>query len=470
MGGTTGKLTHFGVAPETTFGTAVGATSYLKYNSESISLSIEDLMEASLNAIRDEGASYEGLNSIAGDSVHEVHPAGLGILLRSALGAPRTTNNTGSYTHVYTPLATRNRATGTAIAGTDGTKIVVTATPYTADEHIGRWVHVITGTAAGQWTPITDNSTSELTCVTSPAAVATDTFEIVDGPRHSVLPPYTIEVSRDMTGATPSFQYKGMVINNLSFTCGVGAKIMSATASWLGQTYANIAATSPSLPSTDPFMWDDAVLGVGLKSSGTATGGSSTTVVNTGAGLTVDAEIGNLIYITGGTGPNQVRKITDNDATTVTVSPAFTVAPAASSTYKIFYANNLIETINFGWNNGLVGVPTFNNTNYIAQILNDGFRTGTISKTIIPEDVTDYSTYYAGWTTREWLLFFHGANITGNHYYDLIFYFPKVLFTTYPINVGGGGRITVAAGAKIKYDATAGYFCKTILQNNTSAY
>jgi len=470
MGGTTGKLTHLGIAPEVTFGIAVGATSYLKYNSESVTLSIEDLLEASLNARRDEGTSYEGLNSIAGDTVHEVHPAGLGCLLRSALGAPVTTNNTGSYTHVYTPLSTRNRATGTGIAGTNATTITVTGTPYTASEHVGRWAHIITGTAAGQWTPITANTTSALTCATSPAASVGDTFEILDGPRHCALPSYTLEINRDMTGATAAFQYKGMVVNNLSFTIGAGAKIMTSTASWLGQNFANIAATSPNLPSTDPFMWDDCVLGVGLKSSGTATGGSSTTVVNSGAGFTVDAEIGNLVYITGGTGPNQVRKITDNDATTLTVSPAFTTAPASSSTYKVFYANNLIETTTFGWNNGLVPIPLLNNTNYIAQIVNDGFRTGSISKTIIPEDITDFSTYYAGWTTREWCLFFHGANITGNHYYDLIFYFPKVMFTAYPINVGGAGRITVAAGAKIKYDSTAGYFAKVILQNNTGSY
>jgi len=469
MGGTTGKLTHVGVAPEVTFGTPVGATSYLKYSSESITLSIEDLMEASLNNIRDEGASYYGLKTIAGDSVHEVHPAGLGILLRGALGAPATTNNTGSYTHVYTPLATRNRATGTAIAGTDGTKIVVTATPYTVDEHIGRWVHVITGTAAGQWTPITDNTTSELTCVTSPAAVSTDTFEILDGPQHCSLPPYTIEVSRDMTGATPAFQYKGMALNNLSFTCGVGAKIMSATASWLGQNWGNIAATSPSLPTTEPFMWDDCVLGVGGVAEATATGGSASTLEDTGT-WTATAQIGNIVLTTGGTGPNQCRKIISNTTDALTVSPNFTVAPDNTTTYKTFIASNLIETITFGWNNGLVPVPTMNNTNYIAQILNDGFRTGTISKTIIPEDVVDHSTYYAGWTTREWLLFFHGAQITGAHYYDLVFHFPKVLFTAYPLNVGGGGRITVAAGAKIKYDASAGYFCKTILQNNTSAY
>ena len=94
MGGTTGKLTHLGVAPEVVFGTAAAATSYLKYSSESINLSIEDLVEGSLNAVRDEGTSYSGLKSIAGDTVHEVHPAGLGILLRSALGAPVTTDNT----------------------------------------------------------------------------------------------------------------------------------------------------------------------------------------------------------------------------------------------------------------------------------------------------------------------------------------------------------------------------------------
>jgi len=471
MGGTTGKLTHLGVAPEVTFGTAAGATSYLKYNSESIGLTIEDLVEGSLNAIRDEGASYEGLNSIAGDTTHEVHPAGVGILLRSALGAPITTNNTGSYTHVFTPLATRNRTTGTAIAGTGATTINVTGTPWVANDYIGRWCHIITGTAAGQTVTITANSTSALTiATTSPAAASGDTFEILDGPAHCALPPYTIEVHRDMVGATPAFQYKGMVINNLSFTLGVGSKIMTSTASWLGQNYANIAATTPTLPTTAPFIWDNAILGVGLATSETATAGSTSTLTHTGAGWTVNAYTGYLVLTTAGTGANQCRKIASNTAEILTVTPNFSVTPDNTTVFKVFYACNLAETITFGWNNGLVGVPTLNNTNYISAILNDGYRTGTISKTIIPEDVVDFSTYYAGWTTREWCLYFHGAAITGAHYYDLVMYFPKVLFTAYPINVGGAGRITVAAGAKIKYDSTLGYFAKVILQNNTASY
>ena len=48
MGGTTGKLTHLGLGKEVTFGTAVGATVYLPYNSETLALAIEPIIPASL--------------------------------------------------------------------------------------------------------------------------------------------------------------------------------------------------------------------------------------------------------------------------------------------------------------------------------------------------------------------------------------------------------------------------------------
>lgn len=470
MGGTTGKLSHLGFAKEVVFGTAVGATTYLKYSSESISKSIEDLVEASLNAVRDEGNSYEGLGTIAGDTVHEVHPAGLGHLLRASLGAPVSTDLTGSYRHVFTPLATRNRATGTAIATTNGSQITVTGTPYAASEHVGRWVHVITGSGAGAYGEITANTTSVLTVTTSPAAAATDTFEILDGPENCVLPPYTIESHKDLAGATPAFQFAGCALNNLSFTVAVGAKILGATASWIGKSVTNIANTTPSLPSTNPWTWDQLILGVGLYTSGTATGGSASTLVDTGKTWATNALAGYLCYITGATGANQVRKIASNNATTLTLTPDWTTAAASGSTYKIFYADNLSENLTFGWSNGMVGIPLLNNSKNIARIVSDAFRTGTISRTVIPEQITDFSTYYNAWTTREWLLYFHGAQITGAHYYDLIFYFPKTLFTVYPINIGGAGRLTVATGMKTKFDSTLGYSVKCILQNGTSSY
>lgn len=471
MGGTTGKLAHFGIAKEVIFGTPVGATAYLPFSSETISLTIEELISADIRARRDEPDSYEGLNTVAGDSVHEVHPAGIGYLLRSALRSPATTNNTGSYTHVFQPPAGRAILSDIAQASTDGTKIYLTAVA-TDDLYNGCWCHVKTGTAAGQWVIITDTdaSTNYISVVTSPAAIATDTIEIMIGPEHCTLPPYTLEIGRDLTGSTPSVRYTSCVINNLNFAIGAGAKIMTATASWLGKSATPLAATTPSgLPTTDPFMWDDCVIGIGKKSGATASAaGSTTTLVDTGE-FTADAEIGNLVITTGGTGADQCRRIISNTTDALTVS-AWHTAPDATTTYEIFYATNLVTDLNFGWTNGCVATPTLNNTNTIHKIESDAYRVGTISKTIIPEQITDFSTYFSGWATREWLLYFHGAQISGNHYYDLFFHLPKVLFLTYPLNVPGGGVIRVASDLKIKYDADDTYSVKAILQNNTSAY
>jgi len=470
MGGTTGKLTHLGFGKETVYGTGVGATAYLPYTSETLTHAIEDLIPASLLARRFESNNIEGLNTVTGDTVHEVHPAGLGYILRSAFGSPETTDNTGSYTHVYTALATRARDTGTATAGTSGSQIIDSTKSWSVDQHNGRWVHVKTGTGAGAYGYITDTVATTITVTTSPAAVSTDTYEILDGPENSVLPSYSIESHKDLTGTTPAFRYSGCVINNLAFNIATGAKILSATASWLGKTTTNITETTPNLPVTSPFTWDNLTLGVGLATSGTATGGSATTLVHTAAAWTVNAYSGYLVYITGGTGPNQIRKISSNTADTLTISPNWTVNVATGSTYKIFIADSLSTDLNFSFSNGLVPTPTLNTTNTIYRIESDAYRTGAISRTIIPEQITDFSTYFQGWTTREWLLWFHGAAITGAHYYDLAVYLPRVLFLTYPINVGGPGPLRVATGMKVEYDSTLASMAKITLQNNTSTY
>lgn len=471
MGGTTGKLTHFGIAKEVTFGTAVGATAYLPYNSETLTLGIEELIEVSNKARHDEGVSYEGLNTSAGDSVHEVHPAGLGYLLRSALRSPTTVDNTGSYTHVFQPPSGRAILVDTAQATTSGTEIVLTS--ITADDmYNGNWCHIKTGTAAGQWVIITDSvaSSDKISVVTSPACVAGDTLEIMTGPEHCSLPPYTLEVHRDLTATTPAFRYTSCVVNALNFTIGAANKIMTATASWLGKSASNIADTTPSLPTTDPFMWDDCVIGIDAVAEATASGaGTTTTLVDTGT-WTASAQIGNLVLTTGGTGANQCRRIASNTTDALTVSPAWDVAPDATTTYKTFTANNLLPDLTFGWTNNLVATPTMNYSNEIYKLEQSDKRVGTMTPTFIPEQITDFSTYFQGWTTREWCLFFQGGQITGNHYYSLVFHLPRVRFTAYPINVGGAGPLRVGATCKIKYDTTATYSIKAILQNNTSAY
>jgi hypothetical protein len=68
---------------------------------------------------------------------------------------------------------------------------------------------------------------------------------------------------------------------------------------------------------------------------GVATGGSTTTVVKTGAGWTINAYAGRYVNVGFDSGAGQVRAIVSNTADTLTVSPAFSVAAAASDTFRI---------------------------------------------------------------------------------------------------------------------------------------
>lgn len=73
-----------------------------------------------------------------------------------------------------------------------------------------------------------------------------------------------------------------------------------------------------------------------VEDSGTADGDySTTTFSDSSKSWTNDEYIGYVVWIYGGTGEGQYREITDNDATKLTVSPAFSTTPDATSTYRI---------------------------------------------------------------------------------------------------------------------------------------
>jgi len=71
-----------------------------------------------------------------------------------------------------------------------------------------------------------------------------------------------------------------------------------------------------------------------MPAASSATLGTSTTLVDTTQSWTTDALIGKFVVITAGTGIGQVRKITDNDATSLTVE-TWATTPDATSDYKI---------------------------------------------------------------------------------------------------------------------------------------
>lgn len=71
------------------------------------------------------------------------------------------------------------------------------------------------------------------------------------------LPPYTIEINRDLVQA---FQYAGAVVNDLNFSFGTDNKIMKFTSAIIAKKLSLIAKTVPSLEATNPFLWHQATV------------------------------------------------------------------------------------------------------------------------------------------------------------------------------------------------------------------
>jgi len=80
--------------------------------------------------------------------------------------------------------------------------------------------------------------------------------------------------------------------------------------------------------------------------NGTTTGSTSSTLTDAAQMMTPDAHIGSHLIIETGTGSNQSRRITDNDATSFTVTPNWTTNPGVGSTYRVHVNNGA----NFGGN------------------------------------------------------------------------------------------------------------------------
>lgn len=72
-----------------------------------------------------------------------------------------------------------------------------------------------------------------------------------------------------------------------------------------------------------------------IEDSGTATGGDTTTVTDSGATWTANEYIGYVVWIYEGTDAGEYREITDNTTTSLTVSPAFSSVIDTTSKYRI---------------------------------------------------------------------------------------------------------------------------------------
>lgn len=118
-----GVRSHIGLGKETEYGTAVAATDYLRFASESLNEEIEQVISENIMGVVDEADSHEGQHTISGDTSFDVYPNVVGHLLRAAFGAPVTTSlAAGVYQHVFTPVQ-------------DNFSSVCALPPYTLEVH-----------------------------------------------------------------------------------------------------------------------------------------------------------------------------------------------------------------------------------------------------------------------------------------------------------------------------------------------
>jgi hypothetical protein len=86
-------------------------------------------------------------------------------------------------------------------------------------------------------------------------------------------------------------------------------------------------------------LWDVACMmndGSIITTNILATSATSLTIVDNTKSWTPDAFIGKFVVVVGGTGIGQVRKITDNDATTITIGYAWFTTPDGTTTFRIY--------------------------------------------------------------------------------------------------------------------------------------
>ena len=198
-----------------------------------------------------------------------------------------------------------NGPTGTATAGGASTLTTNLTIPGSL---AGYMIRITGGTGAGQEATIASNTygANSVITVTAPWSVnpdATSTYMIQSGR-------FWVFIGNN---ATQGLRYYDVATNTWSGALSVtGITATFATDGRLRTTagyYANLA-------------------------TGTATSATATTLVNSAKSWTSSQWINSQVRITGGTGAGQVRVITANTGTTLTVA-TWTVTPDATSTYVI---------------------------------------------------------------------------------------------------------------------------------------
>jgi hypothetical protein len=205
-----------------------------------------------------------------------------------------------------------------SLTATAGTTSTITTNQNFQRDLRGYKVHILSGPNNGLVLDIVRNTTgasSVITVATQASAFSASTVYRLLTPRYYIVGAGTL--------ASASFRVYDYATNTWTTLSQTGLPASLATDGKLIAT--------PSIIDGDFKTF----------ATGTATSGTSTTIVQTGKTWTASSWINSQVRITGGTGAGQIRTITANTADTLTVA-TWTTTPDATSTYAIEGNDNFL--------------------------------------------------------------------------------------------------------------------------------
>lgn len=130
--------------------------------------------------------------------------------------------------------------------------------------------------------------------------------------------------------------------------------------------------------------------------------------------------------------------------------------------------NSDFESVTITIENPVEGVMVLDAGKRAGKFKRTGFRTVKVSGTLDFATQSEYAIYRVA-SEQAYIATLTGASLPVS-YNSLKFDMPRVMYTTFPINIGGPGRISVGFEGDCKYSTTSAYSIRVTLTNTKESY